>query len=220
MTFLLVLLPAVATGAPAEFQSLASIHDAAAGYLMRQAAPGTAVDVAPLDERLRLPACGQALQAATRHASASAATVAVQCADPAWTVYVSVRLSLHRAVVVLRRPTARGEPLTSEHIATEQRELSGAQGFYTDPAQVVGKILRRPLVPGSVLSPEMLAAPVLVRRGELVTLLGRSGAMEVRAQAKALADGTEGQAIQVQNTASGRVVGGVVRSAGLVEVNL
>jgi flagellar basal body P-ring formation protein FlgA len=201
-------------------QSLQAIREAAGQLVMAQAEPGTEVEVAELDPRLRLSSCREPLRSSARHANAGAATIAVQCMQPAWTVYVQVRMSLRRSVVVLRRTLARGEILTADHIGTEERQLNGHFGYFTDPAQVIGKTLRRPLAPGNVLAPDLLMEPVLIRRGELVTLLGRQSGMEVRVQAKALADGAEGQAIQVQNTASGRVVGAIVRTAGLVEVNL
>jgi len=51
-----------------------------------------------------------------------------------------------------------------------------------------------------------------------VTLRAQTNALQIRVAGKALMDGALGQRIRVQNTASGRVVEGLVRSAELVEV--
>lgn len=216
---LLFALPASA-GAAEAWQPLKSVQTAATEHVMRQAAPGTTATVSGLDARLRLPACTHALLPSTSSSSATATTVAVHCEAPVWTVYVPVRLSLRRQVVVLRQALARGQELSMTDVALEERDIGGASGYFSDPSQVAGKTLRRMVTPGAVLTPELLAAPLLIRRGELVTLLGQSGAMEVRVQAKALADGSAGQAIQVQNTSSGKIVGAVVKASGLVAVRL
>lgn len=218
----LILLALLCTGtaAAAGFQPLDSVHTAAAEYVMRHSGPGTTVGVAPLDARLRLPACSAALTAAATTATPTAVNVAVRCAAPDWTVHVPVRLTLRQPMVVLKKGVARGEPLSAADLGVEVREVGNAQGYFSDVSQVAGKILKRPLAAGSIVQPDLLGSPLLVRRGELVTLLGRSGAMEIRTQGKALGDGGAGQAIQVQNTASGRVIGAVVREAGVVEVRL
>lgn len=142
------------------WQALEAIRAAAAELAVQEFGAAAGPQAQLLDSRLRLQSCKGPLQAVTSSRSATGMTASVSCAEPAWSVYVPVRLS---------KPA---------------------------PAQAR-----------------------LIRRGELVTLLSRGGAIEVRAQGKALGDGALGDSIQVQNSSSGRVVGGVVRAAGQVEVN-
>jgi flagella basal body P-ring formation protein FlgA len=66
----------------------------------------------------------------------------------------------------------------------------------------------------------MLEQLPLVRRGQQVTLLARSGTVEIRVNATALADGHAEQHIQVQNQNSRQIVEAVVRGNDLVEVPL
>jgi flagella basal body P-ring formation protein FlgA len=64
----------------------------------------------------------------------------------------------------------------------------------------------------------MFTPDLIVRRGQEVTLLSSDGAVEVRANGRAMIDGAAGSRIQVQNLSSLRVVEGVVESADLVRV--
>lgn len=85
----------------------------------------------------------------------------------------------------------------------------GAQ-MVTDPDEVLGLALRYPLAEGRPLTRLALMAPRLVRRGETVTLIFRSGGIELRAPAKALSDGAQGAVLKVVNLASNSTVTAVV----------
>jgi flagella basal body P-ring formation protein FlgA len=70
------------------------------------------------------------------------------------------------------------------------------------------------------LSFEALAPANVIHRGQQVVLLAHSGAVEVRMNGVALADGRISERIRVQNQSSQRVVEGIVRSANEVETPL
>lgn len=208
----------VAAAAQTSWQPLDSITAAAVEHQKRVLGPAAQIEPARLDPRLQLPLCEDALQ--TSGLGQSTHSVAVRCTQPSWVIYVPVRSRQRQNVVVLRNNLASGSMPTAADLAIEERELGPNQMFFRDTSQISGRVLRRPLMAGSILSPDLLSAPTKVRRGDAVTLLGRAGGMEVRVQGRALADGQEGQSIQVQNISSGRIVGGTVRSEGLVEVPL
>ena len=65
----------------------------------------------------------------------------------------------------------------------------------------------------------LVVAPV-IHRGDQVMLVARGPAVEIRVAAIALADGRPEERVRVQNAASQRVIEGVVRGPGLVEVPL
>ena len=203
------------------------IRDTATRFVAQQSAPSARVEAAPLDSRLRLPACGQALRASSPNPPTRGAwTVSVSCEGapgnpPLWAIYVPVRVADLRAVVVITRAIPVGQPITADALATEPRDVATLSfGYLDNPAQAVGKTLRRPLSPGSTLTPDALAAQKIISRGALVTILGRVGALEVRAQGKALGDAGGGERVSVENLSSHRIVEGVVRDGGLVEVTL
>lgn len=224
---LAALLAAAALPPPARavegMQAIASIRDAAARYVQGRVSPGAQVDAAALDSRVQLPACDQPLQAAAGNGAAAAQwNVAVSCNGSVnWTLYVPVRVADRQTVVVLARNVYAGQTLTADALRTEVRDTA-AMGFgYVGSADsVIGKQLRRPLAAGTALTPDVIAAAPVVRRGQAVSLIGRAGSFEVRAEGRALADGAAGQRIAVENASSRRTVQGVVREDGSVEVAL
>lgn len=59
--------------------------------------------------------------------------------------------------------------------------------------------------------------PKLVRRGQSVALVVRAGTLTITAQARALADGREGDPVRVV-TPSSRTIEGIVEASGAVRV--
>ena len=80
--------------------------------------------------------------------------------------------------------------------------------------------LRRPLSEGDTVSPGTLDTPVLVHRGQNVTLVADSGSLKVSVSGVALEDGSAGEVINVRNLSSKRQGQAVVRSEKSVEVLL
>ncbi|MEZ5444570.1 MAG: flagellar basal body P-ring formation chaperone FlgA [Gammaproteobacteria bacterium] len=185
---------------------------------------GASIVVGQLDPRLRLPACDTPLEGFLPGSmqGRSNVTVGVRCpgATP-WTVYVPVRVSAPRPVVVLTRPVPRGAALTAQDIDVELREVGGlGSGYFEDPAAVLGKMLTRPGSPGQVVVPTLVTGAVAVKRGQQVTLTANSGGILVRMEGTALADGSIGDRLKVKNNSSARVVEGTVLSDGSVEIGL
>jgi flagella basal body P-ring formation protein FlgA len=201
-------------------EPITSIRAAAEQYVGNQL-QGARVD-AGIDARLRLAECGSPLKPSTFGTPTNAAwTVAVSCDSPAWKLYVPVRVSSDRQVLVATRNLRAGETLTADAVMTQQRDTSQLPGGFVASSQLaVGKILRQPVAAGAAFSPDALGQAPAIKRGQLVTLLSRAGTIEVRAQGKALADGAAGDHITVENESSKRVVEGLVADDGSVMVSL
>lgn len=211
----------------AGWESNERIRATAAAFVAAQSAPTAKIEASALDNRLRLPACPQSLKASAPNAANRGAwSVSVLCelgagAGPLWSIYVPVRVADIRPVVVLTRPLAPGQAITADAVALESRDIATLSfGYLSDPSALVGQSLRRPIPPGSALTPDVVAAQKVIKRGAVVTIIGRAGSLEVRAQGKALADGGGGERIAVENLSSHRIVEGVIRDGGVVEVSL
>lgn len=209
------------------WESNERIRATAVRFVADQSAPTAKVEAAAMDTRLRLPGCPQPLRAsAPNPANRGGWSVAVTCDLPGgagslWSIFVPVRVADLRPVVVLARPLAPNQPITADALALEPRDIATLSfGYLSDPQQAIGQTLRRPLSPGATLTPDALAAQKLIKRGALITIVGRVGGLEVRAQGKALGDGGGGERISVENVSSHRVVEGVIRDSGNVEVGL
>jgi len=226
-TAMLGLATAQARAVEPEWESTTTIREVAEQLVTGQSPPSARVLAAQLDPRLRLPRCPESLVASVPNPAAQGNwNVAVRCTSSPpgtslWSIFVPVRVSDLRPVVVLLRALAPGQVVTSDAVALMPRDITTLTfGYLSDPSQAVGQRLRRPLVSGATLSPDALAAPTIIRRGMLVTLVGRIGGLEVRAQGKAMADGGHGDRIAVENSASHRMVEGVIADDNLVDVGL
>lgn len=210
----LLALPAAAPARAAEFQPVDSIKEAAIRAVVGADTEGVRAEAA-LDAALRLPKCAQPLEATTN----AGGTAEVGCPGAGWRLYVPVRVQRFQPVLVLTRSVTAGTPLDASLVAIEKRDVArlGA-GTLADPAQAVGRVARRPLGAGSVLSPQDLSSPAAVRRGDAVTLVARSGPIEVRAAGRALGEAGIDDRVTVENLASRRIIQGVVRGNGEIEV--
>ena len=194
----------------ADFQPVDTIKAAALGAL-----PVGADADATLDPALRLPRCGAALVARVQGSN----SVEVGCPD-GWRLFVPVRVRRSQTVLVLSRGIAPGETITADAFVPETRDASRIVGAaVADPAQAVGRVARRTLSAGAVLSETDLVAQRLIRRGDNVALVSRRGGVEVRVVGKALGDAGESERVTVENLSSRRVVQGVVGPGGDVWVS-
>lgn len=194
----------------ADFQPVDTIKAAALGAL-----PVGADAEATLDPALRLPRCGAALVARVQGSN----SVEVACPD-GWRLFVPVRVRRSQTVLVLSRGIAPGETITADAFMPETRDASRIVGAaVADPAQAVGRVARRMLSAGAVLSATDLVAQRLIRRGDNVALVSRRGGVEVRVVGKALGDAGESERVTVENLSSRRVVQGVVGPGGDVWVS-
>lgn len=183
----------------------------------------THANAAALDPRLRLQQCTRPLQGLLAAGAQMAAnmTVGVRCISPAWTVYVPVAVESEMKVLVLRQAAARNAALGPADIEIQTRRVPGiAAGYLSAVEQLQGRHLRMPAPPGTALTVDLLAADILVKRGQRVTLIASVGGLEVRAQGEAMADASATGRVRVLNLASHKVVEGQVESTDRVRVSL
>jgi flagella basal body P-ring formation protein FlgA len=203
----------------------------AAEQAVRAAAgtPGVAgnvlnISVDTVDPRLRLAHCATGLHAfvAGDGQLRDRTTIAVRCeSDQRWSVYLGAALSSEMPVLVARHAMAAGSQPVAADFSVVTRRLPGLSSHYlSDPAQLAGQRLRRPVAMDEALNADAVAVAPVVRRGQEITLLAHGGSMDVRVTVIALSDGRPDERIRVQNPGSQRIVEATVRSSQLVEVSL
>jgi flagella basal body P-ring formation protein FlgA len=87
-----------------------------------------------------------------------------------------------------------------------------------NPQQLIGKAARRILRAGETVRTGDIAEPVVVHKGELVTIALNTPGMQLTAQGKAVEDGAMGASIRVANTQSSRVIDAVVAGPNQVVI--
>lgn len=213
--------PAAALTPPATL--VATAEAAARSYARERAGPDARITVAatPPDPRLRLAPCASPPLAAVAPGGGLARlTVMVSCRQPAaWRVHVPVTVTATRPVVVAARSLARDTILAPGDVRLAERDVASLPyGSFASDREVVGQRLRRELAADAVLSPGLVLAPALVRRGQAVLMEARAPGFSVRMAGVARRDGRLGETIPVENISSGEVRDAVVRSAKSVEV--
>lgn len=193
------------------------------GERLRADYPRHRVEVGALDPRLRLRRCDRPLQGFLPPGSRlpGNTTVGVRCDGAApWTIYVPAAASVSAEVVVLKRSVPRGTAITAADVGVVLRELNSPEAAIRDPAEVIGKLARRPLAADAIVTAAMLTAPLLVRRGQQVVIVANVPGIDVRMQGVALGAGAAGDRIRVRNLVSQRVVEATVIEAGVAQVTL
>jgi flagellar basal body P-ring formation protein FlgA len=180
------------------------------------------IEVANLDPRLNVPVCQLPLvaRANSNNTQGGRVTVRVDCQDHApWARHVSASVRIYKEIVVSARTLARGSVLSQEDLVLQEHDISALRGaVIADLNQATGMALRRAINAGNALSLDMLAAPILVARGDTVVLTAERGGIAIRQQGTALQDGEAGKQIQIRNNNSNRVVQAVVTGPGEASV--
>lgn len=214
-------------GAPADtVQSLPAVRRAAEAELRREldpAATGVMFEAAELDPRLRVTACTSPLVVTGKLPRGTQARVLVRVAcngNAYWSLNVPVDIRRKADVLVMRRAVGRGEPIGAGDVRVQSRVLPGLTSPYISrPADLTGRLTRRPIPEGTAVTADALNAALLIHRGQAVTLTARAGGFEVRAPGLAMADAAAEQRVRVRNLNSLKIVEGVADTEGVVRVN-
>ncbi|MGG2398544.1 flagellar basal body P-ring formation chaperone FlgA [Pseudomonas sp. SH1-B] len=142
----------------------------------------------------------------------------LSCADtPDWTVTALVQASVFLPVVHAARVIERGQTISDEHLQLQEVNIGKAsRGFYSDFAEVVGQGAKRRIRAGQLIAPNLLSAPLLVRRGQQVIIVASQDGISASATGEALANGREGEVIRVRNLGSQKVIEAQVLEEGVV----
>jgi flagella basal body P-ring formation protein FlgA len=121
--------------------------------------------------------------------------------------------------VTALRPLDRGEIVAADDLTvTRIPARQSLVGSAPSPADLVGLAARRALRAGVPLSASDFAAPNLVARGEIVTIVYKRGGLLLTTRGKALENGAKDAAIPVVNLSSNRVLTATVTDRGAVAV--
>ena len=180
------------------------------------------VEIIGLPAGYKSPTCPQALKVkATKQLSIGRNSIQVSCPNTSsWSLMLTANIEVWRNVVVIRDHLARGERIQSNSLTLQQRNIGGLQrGYFTALKQVTGNISKRSLKAGTAVSPSMIDLPIIIQRGQLVTLRVEHPGLAVNMKGTALKKGRKGDVIKVKNSSSNRVLFGTVIHADLVLIN-
>jgi len=90
------------------------------------------------------------------------------------------------------------------------------RGFYNSLDEVLGQGAKRRVRAGQLIAPNLLTAPLLIRRGQQVTIVASQDGISASATGEALTNGREGEVIRVRNLGSQKVIEAQVVEEGVV----
>jgi len=130
-----------------------------------------------------------------------------------------LEIQAFRNVVRARENLKRGEVIDASSVYVVE-EVLDYRNFKAldDPSKVVGKVAKRNINQGELITPSSFEEEALVQRGDLVTMVARNGGITVTALGKARSDGALGEVIIVENLDSRKRVQGRVVGERMVEV--
>lgn len=204
-------------------QSLAVIKSKVAEFLTTQTIgyPGdVSIQVGAIDPNLRLAACDDLELFLPQGSRAwGKISVGVQCQAPGkWRIYVQNTVKVIGNYLVAAAPLAQGQVLSEYDVMVEKGDLTHLPaGVFTEQTQAIGRSVQMSMTAGTVLRQEMLKVMPVVQQGQTVKLFASGSGFSISAEGQALAKANEGQVTQVK-VASGKVISGIARQGGQVEV--
>jgi len=109
-------------------------------------------------------------------------------------------------VVVAIRPVGRGSVVTAADVEVRMMEptakTSGKRASFESIEKLIGMEVRQALREGEVVFSDQIRSPIVIKRGELVTISSQTSGIRVRTSARAMQDGSAGDLIQVESLES------------------
>lgn len=159
-------------------------------------------------------------------------TVDLTCTAPHWVRALRLQASkagwtrkdgatadaITRPAVVLTHPLAKDTTLQASDLVLADVAGLGTDTVYSDPAALVGRVLKTNLGQGQSLQPRHLAPDYLVRKDGPVAITAQSGGIAVGMAGIALQDGEIGDVVLVRNLSSLRDMRAIVAGPQIVTV--
>ncbi|RAP36386.1 flagella basal body P-ring formation protein FlgA [Legionella quinlivanii] len=165
-----------------------------------------------IDPRLHLQKCHKnQLEAFNpyQHLAKQHTTIGIRCKEPTnhWTIYVPVRITILKEVLVSSHSLAKGDIITDRDIYLQKQNVSFVSQDYIDNSdQALGLAVKKNIKEGQLITHSLLQKPWLVRKGEQILIQAINGNIKITMAAIALADGALNETIKVRNLTSKRVV--------------
>jgi flagella basal body P-ring formation protein FlgA len=179
------------------------------------------IRVGKLDSRLRLTKCNQNLELNLKDTSKTGGNINVQviCSSAIeWTILVPAQAKVYRSVAVAGRNLQRGDLVSAADLGSEIKDVGDLRlGFALTPEAIIGKEIKFAINKGETFRNSALDAPLVIKRGDTVSIESSAGEISVKTSATAVSDGRMGQQIRVRNNQSARIINARVIGSGKVQ---
>lgn len=179
-----------------------------------------------IDSRLNLKACADeqlAIFNPYQTPMLSTTTIGVKCKEETnhWTLYVPVRVTVLKTVLVAKRALVKGARITEDDIY--QAELDSQklkQGYFLDKNALLGQVCKQNISPDNPLTPYNIELDKLVHKGEQVSIIAGHDNLAISMAGIAVDDGALGEPVKVKNLSSKKIIEAQVSGLKKVQVVL
>jgi flagella basal body P-ring formation protein FlgA len=120
---------------------------------------------------------------------------------------------------VLKTPLRQGDVISAHDIDyIDIRAADISPGMVVDAAKLVGQTPRRGISALKPITAGDVQLPLIIKKGDLVTMMLKSDILSLTAQGRALESGSAGEVVRVMNTSSKQVVEGVIAGPQTVSI--
>ncbi len=175
-----------------------------------------------LDPRLQLAPCTQTEAHLTRGTPAGGRTrVGLRCTQGAvaWSIFVPVQIQVLAPAMATAAALPAGARLATGDLSTVEVDWAAGSPPFVVGADLVGRVLARPVPAGHALRPGDLQARQWFAAGDTVRIRASGPGFAITGDGLALSNGIEGQPARVR-TEQGRVLSGLPSGEKRVEVSL
>jgi|YNPMSStandDraft_1061717.scaffolds.fasta_scaffold00008_13 flagella basal body P-ring formation protein FlgA len=134
------------------------------------------------------------------------------------TEQIRVKISKYLTLPIAQRVIRIGEILNPNDIAYKRLDISNYnENELAKDNSIIGKVVRNGIPKNSPIKLQDLSSQILIKKGQVVTIIAQSGAVVIKTLGTALQDGGEGDIVRVKrNNQSNVVLVGTVSSNGEV----
>ncbi len=125
-------------------------------------------------------------------------TVSIGAKDAQFAVEASLKLP--DMVVIAARPLAKGDVIRASDLALEPAKRGVAQkGAFRSPDEIIGQEAVRSIAAGQVLDANYVQPPVLVKRGDVVTVYAYTSGIRIKATGRSRLAGARGELVEIES---------------------
>ncbi|ORU94556.1 MAG: flagellar biosynthesis protein FlgA [Cycloclasticus sp. symbiont of Bathymodiolus heckerae] len=182
------------------------------------------IKVNSIDQRLKLQKCTAdvEIELTQPYVKAGRNTLSVRClSDVPWRIFMTAHVKLFAHALVSLHPLNKGHLIQEHDVTLKKVELNGLRSAYlTDSKQALNKVIKRRLKRGDIISVNNLSKPILIKKGDAITILAKNNGFKISMKGIALMSGSKGDKIKVKNIKTKKIVHGIIFDAQTIQVKI
>lgn len=131
---------------------------------------------------------------------------------------INAQVDLNVEALVAARALPKGHVIDENDVSLSMIPFNQAKGALTDPGPAIGNTTKNNLATGDPIKDRNLTRSLMVRRGEMVTIIAQTGGLKITAAGQAKQDGALGDTINVTNLDSKKSIAARIIGPNTVEV--